>query len=310
MIKPKDDVAGAQANKVRGPMTLLKLVERQPILEVNASKAGVGDITLSEKDSVYFGTGICSHLELSRGVPFDALSMILTAASLRKKLGLKEIYHNIADSHALTNNFPAQEVERMAKHYEEVVAVIREVLRISDYNILRASAFNVNGEYKDILAGVESNINLARLHTYARQEIADVEFFRRKGANLKVGWTMNIKDSQYDEAFYDRNFREHMSTEVAFVYTSPGKSFDRNKQRVAPYVDFNPDKRILIPDPDALKKIDAAQKELGPDLMNGIKRYLINIFKLWREFDEGIPMNYDLKESVGYILDKLKEVKR
>jgi hypothetical protein len=78
---------------------------------VNATKEGIKGVTLTKDGSIYFGTGLCSHTEMSHGVPCDILSMILNAASLKKKLGLKSIYHNLADSHALSNNFPFEEVK-------------------------------------------------------------------------------------------------------------------------------------------------------------------------------------------------------
>jgi hypothetical protein len=283
---------------------LRKLIELQPLLEVNASKEGVANIELYRGDSIYFGTGICSHKEISSGTPLDILSMVLTAASLRKKLGLKSIYHNIADSNAETNNFPAEAIEKMTLHYENTIQRITKKLGIADYNVVRASVFNAESAYKEILTELEQKEELSKLHRYALQEIADIEFFRRKGATLKLGWTMSIKNSQYDESFYDSNFRKYVNAKVGFIYITPGRSFDKSKPRVAPYVDFNPSQRIMIPDNLAAQKLDAAQAALGVGLQ-GIEKYYKNILKLWREFDENLPKG-SVKEGVQYVLDALK----
>lgn len=283
---------------------LNKLIQMQPLLEVNASKEGIADIELHKGDSIYFGTGICSHKEISSGTPFDLLSMVLTAASLRKKLGLKDIYHNIADSNAVTNNFLPEAIDSMTRHYEDTVRKITEKLGIADYNVVRASVFNADSAYKQILAELERNEGLSKLHRYALQEIADIEFFRRKGATLKVGWTMSIKNSQYDESFYDLNFKKYVNGKVGFIYITPGRSFDKSKPRVAPYVDFNPPQRIMIPDDMASLKLDAAQAALGEGLQ-GIEKYYKNILRLWREFDDRLPTG-SVKEGVLYVLDALK----
>ncbi|MGC8662506.1 MAG: hypothetical protein ACP5RT_01835 [Candidatus Micrarchaeia archaeon] len=260
---------------------------------------------LSNDSSIYFGTGICSHKDLSKGVPFDILSMILTAVSIRKKFGLKTIYHNIADTHALSNNFSKESVEAMTMHYEETVEKIKAVLNIKNYEILRASVFNEDEEYKEILKMSENMPELSTLHSYALQEMADIEFFRRKGATLKIGWTMSIPNSQFDETFFDKKFSEHISSNVGFIYIIPGRSFDKNKPRVAPYIDFNPTKRIMIPDEDVLAKITKAEEEFGKAIKSRTKYYQ-DLFKLWREFDPNLPENTTLVEGIQYILDKLQ----
>jgi len=285
--------------------SLIKVLETQPLLEINASKQGLDSVTLPNDSSIYFGTGICSYKDLSKGTPLDILSMILTAASLRKKFGFRTIFHNIADSHALTNNFSKESVEAMTEHYEDTVKKVKKALNIENYEVLRASAFNEDDEYKEILQMIENKPELATLHSYARQEMADIEFFRRKGAMLKIGWTMSIPSSQFDESFYDRNFREYVSPTVGFVYVVPGRSFDKNKPRVAPYVDFNPAVRIMIPDEDVSAKIKKAETELGKSFESRAKYYL-DLFKLWREFDPNLPQDVTLIEGIQYILDKLK----
>jgi hypothetical protein len=287
-----------------GP-SLLRVIERQPFLDVNPSKEGAARTRLSPDTMIYFGTGICSHMEVSRGTPLDMLSMILTSESLRRKLGLKGVYHNIANSHALTNNFDPLDVERMTAQYEKLARRVKELFGMKDYEVVRASDFDQETDYKEILSDmVESNEELSKLHNYAKQEIADIEFFRRKGANLKIGWTMGIKDSQYDESFYDRNFKQYVSNMIGFLYIVPGKSFDKRRPRVAPYVDFNPEKRLMIPDNEAERKIDVALAEFGPNL-NGAKSYYTDMARLWREFDDSIPMNGTMKERVRHMLRML-----
>ncbi|MGB9703689.1 MAG: hypothetical protein ACPLXS_03200 [Candidatus Micrarchaeales archaeon] len=302
------DTGTTNINFALGGLTLeamKRVLETQPLLEVNASKQGLEGVILPNDTNIYFGTGICSHKDLSKGTPFDILSMILTAASLRKKFGFRKIFHNIADSHALTNKFPEESVEVMTKHYKETVNKVKRVLNIEDYEILRASEFDKEEEYKEISNMVENKPELTSLHSYAKREIADVEFFRRKGAMLKIGWTMSIPDSQFDESFYDRIFHKYVNPNVGFVYIVPGRSFDKSKPRVAPYVDFNPTMRIMIPDDDVSTKIKRAEAELGK-AFKSITRYYFDLFKLWREFDPGLPQDVTLTEGIQYILNKLR----
>lgn len=296
---------GMHEKQVPGLDNIQRFIERQPLLEKQLSIQGTDDVKLSPGSGIYLGTGICSHVEMSQGTPFDILTMVLSAASVRQKLGLGNIYHNIADTHALSNNFPPAEVEKVSKQYVAVVETITKGLNIGNYNVLRASSFNKGQDYKGILDGINGNLELKGLHSYARQELADIEYFRRKGMGMKIGWTMGISDSEYDESFYDRNYRKYVSGDVGFLYIVPGRSFDKKKPRVAPYVDFNPDKRIMIPDDSASSKLDTAISELGSAL-NGARGYYNDTFRLWREFDPGLPANAPLAEKITYILEKLR----
>jgi len=287
-------------------ISIEKIIETQPLIERKATEEGIKKVTLTKDSGIYFGTGLCSHRQMSCGVPFDILSMILTAASLKKKLGLKDIYHNLADSHALSNNFPFEEVKKTVEHYEKVVTAIVDTLGIENYNIIRASEFQKDDNYIKILENVKNHEQLSKLHSYAQQEIADIEFFRQKGANLKIGWTMSIPDSRYDETFYDKNFKAYMNPNVAFVYVVPGRSFDKKKPRVAPYVDFNPQYRIMLPDNEAAKKIEQAERELGLGL-NGAEKYYRGIIELWSEFDPNIQKG-STKERVIYIINRINRL--
>jgi tyrosyl-tRNA synthetase len=296
---------GMHEKQAPGLDNIRRFIERQPLLEKQLSIQGMEGVKLSPGSGIYLGTGICSHIEMSQGTPFDILTMVLSAASVRRKLGLGDIYHNVADTHALSNNFPPAQVEQVSRQYVALVETVAKGLNIGNYHVLRASSFNQAGDYREILAGIEGNAELRGLHSYARQELTDIEYFRRKGMGLKIGWTMGISDSEYDESFYDRNYRKYVSGDVGFLYIVPGRSFDKKKPRVAPYVDFSPDKRIMIPDSSVSLKIDAAVSELGSAL-NGARGYYNDTFRLWREFDPDMPKNAPFAEKITYILEKLR----
>jgi hypothetical protein len=59
----------------------------------------------------------------------------------------------------------------------------------------------------------------------------------------------------------------------------------------------------MLPDNEAAKKIEQAERELGPGL-NGVEKYYKGIFKLWSEFDPNLPKG-STKERVIYIINQL-----
>ena len=93
------------------------ILQNEPLIHASASLDGLFfPWDESRGGSIYYGTGLTTPKAPSIGLPFDVLILVLVAERMRTLLGLTEIHHHIADTHALTNSFCTKEqVDAMAQ---------------------------------------------------------------------------------------------------------------------------------------------------------------------------------------------------
>ena len=130
---------------------LARFITQEPLVETKPSLAGISEI--SEVNALYFGVGLCNGIPmLSAGLPVDVLSMILSGEQLNVP---KHIL--VADTHAITNGFDSQSVDRLAAQYREVLQRAVENLGFSGWKVTRASEIDKTPTYGDLLRTIEAS---------------------------------------------------------------------------------------------------------------------------------------------------------
>lgn len=196
------------------------------------------------------GFGLC-NIELTEPeLPVDTLSMIL----LGERLGTDKTLL-IADSHAAACGFDASEVDRVARTRRDKIESLLCNLDLHNWNVVLGSDIQKAEDYKDILSTVVAD------NPYVQQETADIKWARQQGAKIKVGWSM--KGGTRDEVFFDRVFKETFpGTDIGFVYTPAGKTFNPCRVRAPPYLVHDKDARLLIGE-NVHDKLATAKERFG-----------------------------------------------
>ncbi len=156
-------VAGITSKK-----DLARFIIQEPLVETKLSLAGISRI--SEVNALYFGVGLCNGVPmLSAGLPVDVLSMIFSGEQLDVP---KHIL--VADTHAITNGFDAQSVDRLAGQYQETLQRAVENLGFSGWKVTRSSEIDQTPIYRELLRIIEAS------HDYIRRELADMRWFNQE----------------------------------------------------------------------------------------------------------------------------------
>src|SRR6185369_4597184 len=200
---------------------------------------------------IYSGFGVVGRQGVSENVPFDILSMIIVAEKARRAVVGSGITFLIADTHAsVTGDYDPQAIDRAADWRETIVYRACDSLGVPDPQVFRASAIEQDDLYRSLLQTVTL---LGRSEgEYFIREACDLEFFRRaNGIGAKIGWSLTAssrKPGRFDERAFDNIYKEIFSegNEMAFLYATAGRTLDPKRQQAAPYLDFSPDKRVLL----------------------------------------------------------------
>lgn len=248
---------------------LFSLIQSIPLLEPQSSVAAISP-TLFEGDpsnaSIYFGTGLTTSKAMSVGMPFDVVGMLSVAERLRRHLGFGRIFQLIANTHAKSNPFiRPDEVDALAARVKETMQRLARTMGMeSVYVPVLSSEFDATPEYREIFTGIDSPD-----HEYVRREWADIEFLRRHhGLRLKLSWIIGAKVNKvgFDERLYDPRFSEVTGQSMSFVYLWPGRTLDRERPRVSPYISTPGERRVLLtPGEDVAAKLAAANEVYGDD---------------------------------------------
>jgi len=219
--------------------------------------------SLAPPASTYFGIGLCNSHCLSRGLPIDVLSMVLASEAVANE---KRIL--IADTHANGNGFERAAVNKVAQQTKEKLEKVIDNLNFGNWIINCASEIDQGEDYKDIFHAINGD------NEYIRRELADMEWFRSHGVNLKVGWRLN---GRRDETFFDRKFEEVFGDTLSFLYLKPGRTLEISRPRAPPYICTNSHARILLDEEQDVASKLAAESFRS----NGAKKYFRNLILLY-----------------------------
>ncbi len=249
---------------------LARFITQEPLVETKPSLTGISQIP--EVNALYFGVGLCNGVPmLSTGLPVDVLSMILSGEQLDAP---KHIL--VADTHAITNGFDTQSVDRLAGQYQETLQRAVENLGFSGWEVTRASEVDQTTTYQDLLRTIEAS------HDYIRRELADMRWFNQEhDVNLKVGWALNGSKNS-DETSFDQEFQRQFDDHLGFIYVMPGRTFDPKRLRSAPYFCTNPEERILLQaGENVANKIASAQEQFGQQATRPYEKFLSQVIRLY-----------------------------
>lgn len=275
---------------------LLHAVPSLKVLNLARVKASGG--------SIYYGTGLCTRTALSIGLPFDVLILVLVAEYLRRMLGLKSIYHHIADTHALSNSFCTKEsVGAISEEYKKLLERIAEVVGIP-LVVRQSSSFDTSLKYRSLLDTIQSEKG-----EYVERELADILWYRTEcSVSLKLGWLIDpgAKRMGFDERLFDTEFLSCCDINMDFAYTVSGRTFDRERPRVSPYVSVPGETRLLF------KKGEDVQSKYAQGLHNWNRvetmgsaiGTLTAVMHLWdRVSHTRVPSHANLMDRVQAIID-------
>lgn len=284
---------------------LRKFLQNEPLIHAEPTLAMMdSEFVMKPEGSIYFGTGLTTPRAPSVGLPFDILIFLLGAEKLRRQFGMKEIFHHIADTHALTNAFCTREgIAAMAAEYRDVVGRIARIAKIP-VKVQLSSEFDATPEYEALLATVKTD-----KAEYVKRELADMLWYRKQhDVHLKLGWLVQATESElgFDERLYDREFRAQCDAHMSFAYTVSGRTLDLKRQKVSPYISIGDEHRILLkPGEDVHAKItEAAPNWNGDKTFGGLTGQMNAVLRLWERITETpLGRGQDVFDRVQMLID-------
>lgn len=106
----------------------------------------------------------------------------------------------------------------------------------------------------------------------------------------------------HDERFFDQDIKRFCPN-LSFVHLKPGRTFNKERQRVSPYLSIKNESRILLDKRENVReKINEAQKDWLDPNFGGAIRHLANIVRTFEKLNGNIS-NMNLEEKVQFILD-------
>jgi hypothetical protein len=132
---------------------LEKLIKNEALIETQPSLEGTSTYADNTKgNAIYYGTGLATPKHPAIGLPFDVLGMVLVAEKIKRTLGLSDIYHHIADTHAKTNEWAdAEAIDRRAHETQYILNLMADNLKLDGFHVMLSSEFDQSEEYKEIL---------------------------------------------------------------------------------------------------------------------------------------------------------------
>jgi len=305
LAPPRPQTATGQALMVKGTAQV-------PIFQRNLSKAAFERLaTMDDAEAVQLGVGVRDRRGLSRALPFDEVGMLLAAEWMRRQVapgGILAIL--VADEHAKEMGEPADEVAGQAAAVRRTLHVACEALDIPARVVL-ASELATSGRYKQHYSRVCDGLGAVRneLSAYTVRELADIAYLADvAGAKVKVGWAATdnsnrARAGQFDEPYYDALFEQHVDGSLAFFYTQPGIRLDRKALRAAPYLEREPQARVILkPGEDVARKFALAEEHGEQEAARTYRKLLNAIARMVRSIT-GIEMTGTVEERTQRILD-------
>ena len=281
-------------------------IKNEPLVETAPSLEGLSDNFLEAQGSaIYYGTGLTTPKALSVGLPFDVLGMVLTAERLRRHLNLDHIYHHVADTHALSNDFAdAAKVDVLTDMVTQTMARVTEHLGLKNLTVVPSSTFDKSAKYESVLDSI-----VTEKGEYVRRELADMLWYRReRNVVLKMGWIIQagpVKEG-FDERLYDNEFRNAFDDELSFVYLKAGRTFDQRRPKASPYISIPDEQRILlVPNERVEDKIEAAKSKWPDKTLGGSLNHLNAILRLYDQIAETPLERGPLPQRIQCLIDRI-----
>jgi hypothetical protein len=286
---------------------ITKKIKNDPLFIIDESLDKFDTALIKQGETkVFIGIGLSTPNELSEGLPFDVLGMILPAEKLRRDLNLSGVVIQIADSHAISNNpSKKEEVENLADETVRILSKVTSNLGLDSFIIKKASELepkNVSNLFKSKLCSHPKNKN-----EYISKEVSDIEFFRQRfNCGIKFSWIIpGVENKGNDERLFDDIFTDIAGHKVNFLHLKPGQSFDKHRWRVPPYIHFKDQNRILLKqDEELFKKFSMAENLWGDKALGGARNHLKRIVRCFESLFGDIEAQ-SLEEKIIHIIERI-----
>ncbi len=163
---------------------------------------------------------------------------------------------------------------------------------LSSFEIKKASAF--------------TSIKINATNQYLREEFADVLWLvNHENLAIKLGWTIDrqMHPGGHDERFFDWEIKKMLPEPISFVFTHSGKTFDRHRQNVSPYVAVENENRLMLSSTEnVIEKLRALSISWAEPWLGGTKKHLANIVRLFESLFGHLP-NMTFEEKIQHVLD-------
>lgn len=288
------------------------MLQNEPLIQAELSCASIdwNSIISKKKKALFFGVGLCTSKQPATAIPFDILQFFFIAELLKRQLELSNVFILIADSHALTNDFMDEAtVSLLSTKMEQLFHSIVTNFSLSTFEIIKSTDIIQTESFKIILESLPDLDN-----TYLKNEIADILWLiKHKNVAIKLGWAIDNAKTPggHDERFFDNKIQELIQAQspalssdtISFMHTKPGRTFDRHRQKVSPYISTHGENRLLLhPDENIPLKFKRATKEWGDTHWQGTRKHLANITRLFEKLF-GHQKSKSLEQKIQTIQD-------
>lgn len=281
-------------------------LQNEPLIEAALCSDAIEALARTDPTgtSLFFGIGLCTAKEPAVAIPFDILSFFLVAERLRQFLGMARVVVLIADTHALTNNFMTPDIVHTLtqKSFRILTFIIRN-LKLKGFELLIHSDISAKKIFTKTLESIPAMNN-----QYLRHEIADITWLtKHKHIALKLGWTIDScpVPGGHDERFFDTELLKLAPLPINFLYLKAGRTFDKHRQKVSPYISVAGEPRIIIdPHEDVRGKFSAAHTSWEDDHFGGTRRHVADIVRLFEKLFGQLP-SLSLEQKIEHIIKRI-----
>lgn len=252
--------------------------------------------------NIFFGTGIMTKDQLSKAVPFDILAFFFTAKQLQQFFKSKKVFILVADQHAISNEtFPQKIIQKTTTKTINLFEKIISNFSFTKFKIIRTTDLNQVQDIRDIFSKLPNIEN-----QYLKHEIADSIWLNKfHQVNLKLGWSMSKSQTieGHDERFFDQSIKKFCPA-INFIHLKPGRTFDKLRLRVSPYISVAGENRILLKKGESVaEKLQLVKNNCPPETFKATQRHLSQIIRLHDQLFEPLKfMNFT--EKLQHILDR------
>lgn len=291
---------------MKSKQEILTFLQNEPLIQAELSGGAINTLTRTDLKgkSLFFGIGLCTAKEPAVAIPFDILSFFLVAERLRRFLDINKAIVLIADTHALTNKFmTSNEVNALTQKSLRIMTCIIRNLDLNKFEPLIHSDIAAQQSFVKILEAIPAMDN-----QYLRHEIADITWLvKHQGVSLKLGWTIDSSavPGGHDERFFDTELQKLAALPIGFLYLKAGRTFDKHRQKVSPYISVAGEPRIIIAaNEDVRGKFSAARSSWEDDHFGGTRRHIADIVRLFEKLFGQLP-SLSLEQKIEHIMKRI-----
>lgn len=260
-------------------------VASEPLFVSEATEAGLRLETAPRPRAVYMGIGLCTRHRMAAGLPVDVLGMLLPAERIRAAVGAEHLVVLLADAHAESNGFGADDVAQRTHRVAQALLRVRRAKELEHLRLIRASSLHRESGFQRTLDSIRVRAG-AEGNEYMYRQTADVAFLDEAlGGILKLGWTVDIDGTAggyRDEVAFDRLVEPWSGRRPLFAYVRCGRALDDRRPKVSPYVGVDLGRRIyLSPTENVEAKLGRARQLASKRNVAAVREHLGRVADAW-----------------------------